>query len=67
LQAGIAGLQSSLRFKDDILRMKDEQLDQWAVRDKFNQDELRSVQLLAAPLAGATKAAPARKKWLGIF
>ena len=61
LQARLEGLQAALAAKDEILRLKDEQLRQAEQREVFYQDELKAVRLLAAPEEKK------RRKWLGIF
>lgn len=74
LQVKLEALQGMLLVKNEMLRMKDEQLHQAEAREQFYQDELRAVRLLAAPQIDAgkkealTNAAPKRKKWFfGIF
>lgn len=65
LQAKIDGLQEALKAKDEIVRLKDEQLQESKLREAFYQDELRTVRMLAAPLLETEKlAAPKRRKFL---
>ncbi|MFI4940143.1 MAG: hypothetical protein ACHP7O_07365 [Burkholderiales bacterium] len=48
LQVKLDALKGMLHVKEEMLRMKDEQLQQAESREQFYQDELRAVRLLAA-------------------
>lgn len=68
LQAKIDWLQTALQAKDEILRLKDQLLEQGEAREKFYQEELRAVRLLIAPITETVKPeVQKRKKWLWIF
>jgi hypothetical protein len=72
LQARIEGLQDALKARDEIVRIKDEQLQESKDREVFYQKELQIIRLLAAPLQEAAAQAKQaeqtkRKRWLGIF
>jgi hypothetical protein len=65
LKARIEGLEAALKAKEEIVRIKDEQLRQNEIREVFYQDELRAVRLLAAPRQiPEDQTTPKRKKWL---
>lgn len=53
LQAKIDGLEATLKLKDEIVRMKDEQLRESAEREAFYREELKTMRFLAAPLQKA--------------
>lgn len=55
LQARIEGLEATLKLKDEIVRMKDEQLRENAEREIFYKEELRTMRLLAAPMQKAAE------------
>lgn len=58
-----------LHAKEEMLRVKNEQLEQAQAREQFYQEELRAVRLLAAPQAETKKVENPvqRRRFLGIF
>ncbi len=48
LQARLEGLEALLQAKDDMLRMKDEQLQEWKGREEFYQAEIHTARFVGA-------------------
>lgn len=69
LQVKLEALRGMLHAKEEILRVKNEQLEQAQAREQFYQEELRAVRLLAAPQLSVQKEAnpKQKKRFFGIF
>jgi hypothetical protein len=63
LKIKLEALQGMLHAKNELLRVKDEQLVQAQERELFYQDELKAVRLLAAPMVKADSATPKKRRW----
>lgn len=62
LQVKLEALRGILHAKEEMLRVKNEQLEQAQEREQFYQEELRAVRLLAAPQVSAQKEAQPKQK-----
>jgi hypothetical protein len=62
LQARIDGLQETLKAKDEIVRIKDEQLQESKERESFYREELRAVRMLAAPQSETENLEPPKRR-----
>ena len=58
-----------LHAKNELLRVKNEQLEQAQAREQFYQEELRAVRLLAAPQVSVQKTPETKlkRRFFGLF
>lgn len=49
LQVKLEAMETILKSKDEVMRIKDEQLRQAQAREEFYQEEIRTIRLLVAP------------------